>query len=195
MYNLPTEVTIGDQTLHIRNNGDFRMVLGCLEILQDLDLTEQERIFTALIVFYSEINELEDLNNIVDLREAVHEMYKFFNCGDEEDPSVQHQPKPRLIDWDKDSTLICAAVNTVAGKEVRAESYIHWWTFMGYYMSIGESSLSTVVSIRSKILKGKKLEKYEQEYRRDNPQYFIWNSKTLEEMEADKFLAEVWNKG
>jgi hypothetical protein len=65
---------------------------------------------------------------------------------------------------------------------------------MGYYCSIGESTLATVVAIRDKILKGKKLEKWERQFRSENPQYFNWNYKSAEDVEAEEWLKEVWNK-
>ena len=64
---------------------------------------------------------------------------------------------------------------------------------MGYYLAIGESPMSTIVSIRHKIVEGKKLEKYEQEFRRENPQYFEWNSKSMEERDAEKAIMDMWN--
>lgn len=66
---------------------------------------------------------------------------------------------------------------------------------MGYFNAVGESALSTVVSIRSKIAKGKKLEKYEQEFRKENPQYFTWDMRTLKQKEEDELLNQLWNKG
>ena len=65
---------------------------------------------------------------------------------------------------------------------------MHWWTFISYYMGIGEGGLATVVSIRDKIIKGKKLEKYEKEFKQHNPQYFKWREavKTEEEKENDE---------
>jgi hypothetical protein len=62
-------------------------------------------------------------------------------------------------------------------------------------MSIGESVLSTVVGIRNKLIKGKKLEKFEQDYRRDNPQYFTWNSRSAKEQQMDDFVRQLWNNG
>ncbi len=41
---------------------------------------------------------------------------------------------------------------------------MHWWTFIGYYMGIGESVFSEVINIRSKNQKHKKLEKNEKEF-------------------------------
>jgi len=86
-------------------------------------------------------------------------------------------------------------VNKVANTEIRLEPYIHWWTFMGYYTAIGNCSLSMIVEIRDKIARGKKLEKHEREFRNNNPQYFIWNNRTVEEEEAEKLVREIWNNG
>ena len=92
--------------------------------------------------------------------------------------------RPTLMDWEQDAALIIPAVNRVAGHEVRAEKYIHWWTFLGYYMEIGESAFSQVVSIRQKKAKGKPLEKWEQEYYRENKRLIDLRTKyTHEECE------------
>jgi hypothetical protein len=64
---------------------------------------------------------------------------------------------------------------------------------MGYYLAIGECTFATVVGIRDKLIQGKKLEKFEQDFRRDNPQYFVWNSKSTEQKEADEWVKKMWN--
>ena len=192
MYSIPTDILIGEQSYHITNDGDYRMVLDCFAALEDPELQKEERIATALIIFYEDLNDLADLGKI-DLEIAVKEMFKFFNCGEEH--AVGAELNHKVIDWQQDSNLICSAVNNVAKKEVRAEQYLHWWTFFGYYLAIGESPLATVVSIRNKILKGKKLEKYEQEFRRSNPRYFVWNDKTVDQAEADAWARKMWNSG
>lgn len=190
MYSLPTEITLGEESFRIRDKGDFRMVLNVFEVLEDIDLSKDERYLTALILFYEDIDCFEDLVKIPDKNEAIQKMFEFLDCGEVHTEQVK---KPKLIDWSQDSNLICAAINNVAGKEVRAESYIHWWTFMGYFMSIGESSLSTVISIRNKILRGKKLEKHESDFRNENPHYFVWNSQSVEDRADEQWLKDVWN--
>lgn len=192
MYDLPTSVTIGEQSFAIRNRGDFRVVIDCFSALNDDELTDQEKIFTCLIIFYQDIMDIDDLDKLGDLESAVKQMFNFFNCNQPED-ILSSKKNPKLIDWETDTNLICAAVNNVAKKEVRAEEYVHWWTFMGYYMSVGESALSTVVAIRHKIVSGKKLEKYEQEFKRDNPQYFRWNRNRVADKEAQDWVMTMWN--
>lgn len=193
MYTIPISVVIDNVEYGIRNNGDYRVILDCFSALQDVDLTEQERVFASLIIFYQDLNNLEDVLIQTNLVERVSEMYKFFNCGDVD--TLGTKVPYKLIDWEQDSQLISSAINAVANTEIRSSPYIHWWTFMGYFSAIGKSLLSNVITIREKLLKGKKLEKYEREFRRDNPKYFVWNSKSVDDAEADKLLQELWNNG
>ena len=190
MYELPTEIEIAGRPYQIRNRGDYRTILGVFSVLEDPELTQNERIISALIIFYEDLNDIEDVFALSDLESATKQMFEFFNGGRGEEGKASR----KLIDWEHDANIISAAVNKVSGKEIRSEPYIHWWTFMSYYMSVGECILSTVVNIREKILKGKNLEKWEREYRIENPQYFNWNHKTVDEVEAENWLKSVWNK-
>lgn len=194
IYDLPTCVTIEDTSYPIRCKGDYKMVLDCFSAINDEQLSQQDRLVTALIIFYDNVNDEYDLVNLFgdNLVKAAKEMVRFLNCGHEESPGTNLPYK--LVDWEQDSQLIAAAVNNVAHKEIRLEPYIHWWTFMGYYLSIGESAFSTVIGIRSKIKKGKKLESYEQEFKRDNPQYFVWDSSRVEDKDAMAYALSIWNQ-
>ena len=191
MYELPTSIVLGDQELTVRNRGDFRTVIDCFRALEDPELSKQERILSCLIIFYEDFNSIEDIERFPDIEAAYNKMVWFFNCGQE---AVGAQANYKVIDWDKDSALICSAINNVAQKEIRVEPYLHWWTFMGYYLAIGECSLSTIVSIRSKRAKGKKLEKYESQFVRDNPQYF-WNTKSVEDQALENEIRKMWENG
>jgi hypothetical protein len=189
MYEIPTSIEIDGRQFHIRNNGDYRVILDCFQALEDVELQPTERILASLIIFYEDFNTIEDIYE-VNIEKAVSEMYNFFNCGSD---NFGTSSKYKLIDWEGDAQLICSAVNKVAGTEVRSVPYIHWWTFMGYYTAIGDSPISTIIHIRDKIMSNKKLEKYEREFRMKNPQYFTWNSKRVDDAEADKLMRELWN--
>lgn len=193
MYSLPTSIKLGDKEFGIRERGDFRLILDCFEVLQDAELSEKERFIACLIIFYEDINSLADIDKLPDIEEAIKKMNQFFNCNEPE--AFGAKTNFKAIDWKQDSQIICAAVNNVARTEIRALPYLHWWTFMGYYIAVGESVLSTVVSIRSKTAKGKKLEKWEREFKKDNPQYFLIDSRTLAQKEATEEILELWNKG
>lgn len=192
MYEIPTTIVIDEREFPIRCRGDYRMVLDCFSCLNDFDLTEQERTYGALEIFYEDFNDITDFIGMDSelLTNLVKEMYAFMEC--EENP--MHSMPYKTIDWDKDSQLICSAVNKVAHTEVRATEYMHWWTFMGYFSEVGESVLSTVVGIRNKIKRGKKLEKYEKEFKVRNPHYFIWDSRTNEQKKDDEEILSLWNQ-
>ena len=193
-YNLPISISIGDKQLDIRGKGDYRVILDCFSALEDIELPQNIRIYTALIIFYEDLDSIDDIFNILgdNLDEAITKMCEFFNCGKE---SVGMNTPYKLIDWTEDSQLICSAINNVAQTEVRQPNlYIHWWTFMGYYTSVGDSQLSTVVGIRYKIVNQKPLEKYEKEFRRRNPEFFNWNAKSIEQKQEDELLKSIWNK-
>jgi len=172
-YDLPTSVIAGDQELHIRNDGDYRMCIDVNIALTDRELTEVERIYSALLIFY-DIPNIDDIRNI---ESAVNGMMEFLNAGTQGSANSH-----KLVDWHEDAMLIISGVNSVVGHEIRAERYIHWWTFIAAYMAIGESALSTVVEIRDKIARGKKLESWENDFRKQNPHYF---SGFKSEKEAD----------
>ena len=192
MYELPTEIMIGGRQYSIRNRGDYRTILDAFSVLEDEELEQKERIISALIIFYEDLNDVDDVLTCEDLSDLIEQMFEFFNGGKADKETAKAHRK--LIDWNDDSALICSAINHVAGKEIRSEPYIHWWTFLSYYMSIGECVLSTVVSIRDKTMRGKKLEKWERDYKTENPQYFNWNHKTIDELDAENWLKSVWNK-
>ena len=69
---------------------------------------------------------------------------------------------------EQDAPLIAADINKAAGCEVRALPYLHWWTFMAWFNSIGDGQLATLLRVRSKLHHGQKLQPWEQDYYRKN---------------------------
>jgi len=193
MYRLPTKVIAGDLEFNIRERGDFRMVLDCFKALQDEELSEDYRVLASLLIFYNEFNDLDDLREYEpQLNDLVKEMYKFINGGEDNSPGAERDVS--LVDWEQDSQIVCAAVNNVANQEIRSVEYLHWWTFLGYYMSVGQSVLSTVVGIRDKIAHHKKLEQWEKDFKKNNPKYFVWRQ-TAKEQDLNNLVRDIWNKG
>ena len=125
--------------------------MDIIDHLQNTDDNEQERWYIAMALFYENWRDIPAQNR----QEAAERMAEFIACG-------KTQGKPgakREIDWQQDAELIVGGVNKVAGCEARALPYLHWWTFIAYFMNIGSGPLATVVGIRHKLAKGQKLEK------------------------------------
>lgn len=154
-WELPTTAAIGGRLYHLHT--DYRDVLEIFRYLDDPDKPEQLRWRIALALFYEETLPPENW-------QAAMEYLAAFLRGGQQEAS----PGPKLLDWQQDAQLIVADINKTAGQEIRAMPYLHWWSFLSWFHAIGEGQLSTVVSIRDKLRRGKKLESWEQDYYRKN---------------------------
>lgn len=178
-YDLPRSLTVCGKEYEIR--WDFRAVLDILIAMNDPDLDGTHKTMVMIQILYPGWREIPP----GDIEEAAKMACMFIDCGEKEDS----KKKPKLVDWEQDAAIIIPAVNSVAHTDVRGVKELHWWTFWAYFMEIGESVFSSVVSIRSKKAKGKKLEKWEQEYYRENKNMIDFRTKkTAEEEELKKYF-------
>lgn len=177
---LPKTLRINNKEKQIRS--DFRTALLILQAYNDVELSEQEKAMIMLKCLY----EAELLQE--DYQEALSQAVWFLDGGKTYEDNKYSKSK-KIMDWEQDENLIFPAINKVAGYETRDKEYVHWWTFLGYFNEIGEGLFSSVINIRQKKNKGKKLEKYEQEFYRENKSLIDLKKKyTAEEQaEIDKF--------
>ena len=160
-WKLPTTVEIDGKEFAIRERCNYSVVLDVIAVLNDDELSDREKMFCALYIFYEKSNE------ITNTKTAVEEMFKIINLG--EDEAAEQEEKPRLMDWEHDFPQLAPPISRVLGYSVRdAKNYTHFWDFVGAYMEIGECTFNTIISIRSKRAKGKKLDNWEQEFYREN---------------------------
>lgn len=154
-WKLPESAEIGGTVYKL--NTDFRDILEIMGYLDDPERPEYLRWRIALALFYD--GEIPAEHQ----QEAMEYLSEFISCGE-----MDTKPGPKLLDWEQDAQVIVADVNKVAGMEIRAIPYLHWWTFLSYFHAIGEGQLSTLVSIRDKLRRGKKLESWEKDFYREN---------------------------
>lgn len=184
-WKLPTSLNVGGTDYKIRT--DYRVILDILEAMNDPDILDPgmtedekqaEKVLTMLQILYIDFDRMPPS----DWKEASEKACEFIDCGIRDDGT----PKPRLMDWEQDAPIIVPAVNKMCNFDVRSVKYMHWWTFFGYYMEIGECMLSTVVSIRDKKRRGKKLEKWEQEFYRNNKHLVDLKARRIERSDEEK---------
>ena len=179
VWTLPTAVEVGGREYAVRS--DFRAVLDALAALADPELTPQEQAAACLCILFPDFDQLPDL------QQAFHAAMVFINLG-REIPENQ-PPKPRLVDWEKDVNVIAPAVDQVLGYSCRRCSYLHWWEFIGAFCDIGRGTFAQIVNIRVKRSRGKKLDRAEQAFARDNSDLIeIKKPLTTEEEEFFKRL-------
>lgn len=180
---LPKELDINGTDWVIRS--DYRNILRIFDALSDDELSDSEKLFVVLTRMYVDFEKMDKK----DYEEAYKQACKFMECHEHADD----RKKPQLINWAKDEHMIFPAINAVAGCEVRAVEYMHWWTFMGYFENVDNEGLwSFVLSIRQKRSKGKKLEKYEREFYNNNKELCSIVSKTKAK-KAEDDLMDMFN--
>ena len=194
-WDLPTTLNIHGTEYRIRS--DFRAVLDVLTAMNDPDLFlpdadewEQQavRMSTMTTIIYPDY-ELIPRDHYM---EACNKAIQFIDMGMKED---NKRPLPRLMDWEQDGQIIIPAINRVVGKEVRALEYLHWWTFLGAYMEIGDCLFSQIVSVRGKRAKHKKLDTWEKEFIRENQELVELKKKYTEQELKDQEDVERFLNG
>lgn len=170
---LPQSLTVNGVQYRIRT--DFRAALLIFQAYADPALTDADKAAVCLQTIYCD-------SIPPDMGAALKEAVWFLDGGDV--PQSKPLAKP-VLDWEQDAPLYFPAINKVAGYEVRGCPYLHWWTFLGYFREIGESVFSEVLSIRTKEAKGKKLEKYEKEFRQEHTELVRIRPRYTEEEQAE----------
>lgn len=184
---LPKTIKVGEKEEPIRT--DFRDILTIFTAFNDEELSLEEKMLVCLRIIY--IN-MDDINPDL-YYEAYEKAVAFININQSH---YDCKDDFRLMDWEQDEQLIFAAVNKVAGTEVRLFDYMHWWTFMGYYMGIGESLFADVVNIRAKKHKHKKLDAHEIEFYKSNKEMVDLRTRyTKEELKEREELKKILGIG
>ncbi len=163
---------------------DFRVILDILMALGDPELDDYAKTEIMIKILYEDYEEIPPEA----MQEAAKKAAEFIDCGLSDDG----KQALRTFDWEQDAGIIIPAINSVAGHEVRADKYMHWWTFLGCFMEIRESVFSTIQGIRYKKAKKKKLEKWEIEFCRENRALVELKEKyTQEELEEQERLMQL----
>lgn len=183
---LPVTLTIKGKKYPILNT-DYRNALLIMQAYNDPNLSEDEKVYIALDSLIG-VNKLNSDN----AEEAYMQCIWYLDGGiDYSKTKKKHDPK--VMDWEQDEQMLFSAVNHVAGKELRTETYIHWWTFLGYFNEIQDGLFSYVLSIRQKRANGKKLDKAEKEYYKKHKDLIDIKKKLSDEEQAfkDDLLASL----
>lgn len=181
-WQLPKTLNVGGVDYNIRYQ--FGAVLDVLSAYGDPDLEPDEKQEVLLTIIFPDASEIPNEH----IQEAIQKASDFIDCGQKDDG----KPRPKVMDWNQDADIIIPAINNVAGKEIRAEPDLHWWTFWGYFISIGDSLFSNVIHIRKKKKSGKKLDKWEQEFYKSNKTLVDFRSSESEEIKAEKESILKW---
>lgn len=160
VWALPRTVRVGKRDYAI--HADYRDILQIIDTLSDEEKPEPLRWEIAGCLFCDDFDNLD----AEEKNAMLQELSRFVNCG--RDDALEAPQRPKMIDWKQDQQLIVADINRVAGQEIRALPFLHWWTFIAWFNAIGDGALATVVALREKLRKGQKLEPWERDFYNEN---------------------------
>ncbi len=163
---LPTSLEINGTEYAI--NTDFRVVLTIFEAFEDAELTEREKSLVLLYLLFEDADSIPEEDLQTALRACSRFLDGLSDSREDESHNNGKNENKRIFSWVHDEKILFSAINKVAGFETRAVDYLHWWTFLGYFNEIGEGMFSTVIGIRQKKAKGKKLDKWDEDFYRAN---------------------------
>lgn len=185
---LPRKVLIGNTEYEI--NTDYRIALLIFEAIDDPDLNDSEKSEVMLRCLYCDPEKIPDDKYVEALEAAAY----FLDAG--RTSTRNNASAAKLISWTQDEQLMFSALNKVAGMEIRDTTYLHWWTFLGYFSELGEGLFSTVLHIRQKRAARKQLSAAEKEFVKSHKEIIdIVPKRSAAELAERARLNELLNGG
>lgn len=154
---LPETITVNGRSFFI--DTDFRTVILFEMILLDPSLSEEEKSFEIISLFFTD-------EVPTDAKEMAKQLQYFYACGhtQEEQPrrrrgskqtaenEKQSEPPPpkRVYDFQVDADLIFAAFYSQYGIDLNEIEYLHWWKFMAMFHGLHDDNMIVkIISYRS----------------------------------------------
>ena len=184
---LPRMLTVAGVDYPIRS--DFRVVLNIFEALYDNELSDDDKALVLLKSIYFTFSDIPKEH----MKEAAEQAVWFIDGGD---VPKSKSDGMKTFDWKQDESLLFPAINKIAGYETRSCKYLHWWTFIGLFNEIDDGLFSTVMSIRQKRMKGKKLDDWERDFYKSHKEMVnLYTEKEKEEIaETEALLKDFWGE-
>lgn len=181
---LPTNPTINGKSYGF--NTDFRSSIYFSIIMQNDSLSEEEKLYKALEIYYPTIP--------LDVEKALDYIYWFYSCGRTETEIDTKQVKEgkklfkrnnnRAYDFEVDSDLIFTAFMSQYNINLARES-LHWWEFMALFNGLKEDNdIVKIMNYRTINLNSIE-DKKERKLYSDLQKYYSLENKTSKEEQAE----------
>lgn len=186
-WSLPTYCLAGGKKWEM--NTDYRAALDIFRYFNDPEYELDEQWEICLSILYKDYDVDNPPPDEV-TQELASFAADFLEAGIE--PENGNGKKPRLMDWEQDAPIMAAPISAQLGRDVRDPAPLHFWTFISAYLGISPDCFySEVISVRHKKAKGKKLEKYEEEFYRANKSIIDLKSKGTKARRSEEEENEI----
>lgn len=128
-------------------DSDFQTGIQIMQVLEDEELTDQERIMVALSLLFLQEDKEGNPLPFPDVQTAVEGLVWFLTDWNHDRNSKTD--KTRVTDYDIDQWRIYSAFRQHYGINLNTDK-LHYWEFMGLLSTLPECAYTRVIDIRSK---------------------------------------------
>ena len=163
---LPNNVVIEDKKYKI--NSDFRISILFELLMQDDNLSEEDKLCYALNLYYPTLPQ--------NINEAVGKMLWFYKCGKDNYNNSSSKRKSKVIEqiysFEYDDDYIYSAFLDQYGVDLQDIEYLHWWKFKAMFKALKEDNeIVKIIGYRSIDL-SKLKDKNQREYYKNMKQLY-----------------------
>ena len=173
-------------------NSDFRVSILFELLMQDNDYTNEEKVQQALILYYPNLQEIDDYNK------AIENIIWFYKCGKEDkdvdkgNKKYNNNKQVQIYSYEFDAEYIYSAFMEQYKIDLNSIEYLHWWKFKALFSSLNENVLfSKIMSYRAIDLTTIKDKNMKKQYRKLKELYKLPDMRTEEEKE-NEFANALW---
>ena len=180
---LPSSVKIDSTEYEI--NSDFRTSVLFSLLMEDDNLSEEEKVLQALNLYYPVIPD--------NLEEAIEQIKWFYSCGKLDNPIGNKKARAiskKVFDFEVDANYIYSAFMSQYNIDLQDIEELHWWKFKALLEGLKEDNkLSKIIEYRSMDL-SKIKDKEQRKFYKDMQKQYSLNKESKEDLK----LLEEWNK-
>lgn len=128
---VPESVEIDGTEFQI--NTDFRTSIKFESVMADSSLTDEQKIFKALTLYYPKIP--------INIQGAIEKMLWFYSGGHEEGrKGVENSNNEKTFDYNYDADILYAAFLSQYGIDLNTVEYLHWWKFKALFRTLKDDN-------------------------------------------------------
>lgn len=132
---LPEEVEICGELVKI--NSDFRTGILFEEMAMDKTLSDEDKIETALRLYFGDEQQFIGANAIV---EALSAILWFYRCGEDAPKEEDKKPNKPVFSYEHDAAYIYEAFLSAFKIDLTKEQ-LHWWQFRALFGALPEDCM------------------------------------------------------
>lgn len=175
----------------LKINTDFRVCILFELLMQDNEISKEEKIITAFNLFFE--NDSNNLEKVFNKQEkALDAILWFYRCGKQEKKTSlkkeneANEIKKQIYSYEFDDEYIYSAFLQQYKIDLNSIKYLHWWKFKALMENLSEETqFVKIMGYRSIDLSKIKDKEEKARYKKLKKLYALPDMRTTEQKEAD----------